>query len=186
MSLSDFSEVAKARIAMKNNTGGVATIVDAWTDAMENRIKVGASQEKLILGKAVSLLVQDQTSIDGKPLSQFRSMAQALSHNISVVTEEMLVRHWVFYRLKVPVVNGLKVTPGQKLKAGNVPAGLMSAYIIWHNNIYSTTEKEVPLEYYSPTSQVNTPDASVTGVRFNSTYTNTAASMKLFMQQVGG
>lgn len=186
MSLSDFSEVSKARIAMKNNTGGVATIVDAWTDAMENRIKVGASQEKLILGKAVSLLVQDQTSIDGKPISQFRSMAQALSHNISVVTEEMLVRHWVFYRLKVPVVNGLKVTPGQKLKAGNVPAGLMSAYIIWHNNIYSTTEKEVPLEYYSPTSQVNTPDASVTGVRFNSTYTNTAASMKLFMQQVGG
>ena len=57
MSLSDFSEVAKARIAMKNNTGGVATIVDAWTDAMENRIKVGASQEKLILGKAVVKLI---------------------------------------------------------------------------------------------------------------------------------
>ena len=192
MSLSDFSEVAKARIAMKNNTGGVATIVDAWTDAMANRLRANYSKNdpdigttKNDLGRAVSLAVQDQTSIDGRPVSEFRSMAKALSHNVSVVTEEMLVRHWVFYGLKLPVVNGIVVTPGQKLKAGNVPAGLMSAYIIWYNNMYTLKDK-ASLEYYSPTSQIDAPDPSVIGVRFSSTYTNTAANMKLFMQQVGG
>ena len=183
MSLSEFSTLIKARAALADNST-TAAIIGRWEDALGTEASKASEHHAAILKDLVNLRLQDQSS-GGRPTSQFRNAAQTLSHNVAVVDEELLVRHWVFYGLKVPTVNGKRVEPGAKLKSKQIPTGLMYAYITWYNNEFKFRGKE-DLEYYTNQDKVDAPSTDVTGVRFKSTYANTSANMRRFMVEVGG
>ena len=178
MSISEFSSVMKARASLQNNPSTFLTI-DSWTDALENSLKVpdATSIDKQILGTAASLMVQDGKSLDGRPISQFRNLGQALSNNVSVVTEEGLRRHWKFYGLRMPVVTETGITKGTD-KYANKP--LLKAYIVWYNQNY----KQNSLQLFSNTGNTNNIEEA-TGLSYSDTYSNTAAVMVEFLKACG-
>ena len=178
MSISEFSSVMRARASLNNNPSTFVTI-DSWTDALENSLKVpdATNIDKQILGKAASLMVQDGKSLDGRPISQFRNLGQALSNNVSVVTEEGLRRHWKFYGLKMPVITDNGITKGTD-KYKNKP--LLKAYIIWYNQNY----KENSLQLFSNTGETGNIEEA-TGLSYSDTYVNTASVMVQFLKACG-
>lgn len=178
MSISEFSSVMRARASLNNNPNTFLTI-DSWTDALENSLKIpnAPSIDKQILGTAASLMIQDGKSLDGRPISQFRNLGQALSNNVSVVTEEGLRRHWKFYGLRMPVVTETGITKGTD-KYANKP--LLKAYIVWYNQNY----KDNSLQLFSNTGNTNNIEEA-TGLSYSDTYSNTAAVMVEFLKACG-
>jgi len=178
MSISEFSSIMRARASLGNNPSTFLTI-DSWTDALENSLKIpnAPSIDKQILGTAASLMIQDGKSLDGRPISQFRNLGQALSNNVSVVTEEGLRRHWKFYGLKMPVVTETGITKGTD-KYANRP--LLKAYIVWYNQNY----KDNSLQLFSNTGNTNNIEEA-TGLSYSDTYSNTATVMVEFLKACG-
>jgi hypothetical protein len=168
----------RARASLGNNPSTFLTI-DSWTDALENSLKIpnAPSIDKQILGTAASLMIQDGKSLDGRPISQFRNLGQALSNNVSVVTEEGLRRHWKFYGLKMPVVTETGITKGTD-KYANRP--LLKAYIVWYNQNY----KDNSLQLFSNTGNTNNIEEA-TGLSYSDTYSNTATVMVEFLKACG-
>jgi hypothetical protein len=168
----------RARASLNNNPNTFLTI-DSWTDALENSLKIpnAPSIDKQILGTAASLMIQDGKSLDGRPISQFRNLGQALSNNVSVVTEEGLRRHWKFYGLRMPVVTETGITKGTD-KYANKP--LLKAYIVWYNQNY----KDNSLQLFSNTGNTNNIEEA-TGLSYSDTYSNTAAVMVEFLKACG-
>lgn len=181
MSISEFSSVMRARASLQNNPSTFLTI-DSWTDALENSLKIpkSPSADKQILGTASSLMIQDGKSLDGRPISQFRNLGQALSNNVSVVTEEGLRRHWAFYGLKMPIVNDTGISKGMD-KYSNKP--LLKAYIVWYNQNYKK-DKKGSLELFSNTGTTDNVEEA-TGLKYSDTYSNTAAVMVEFLRACG-
>lgn len=178
MSIAEFSSVMRARASLNNNPSTFLTI-DSWTDALENSLKVpnAPNIDKQILGRAASLMIQDGKSLDGRPISQFRNLGQALSNNVSVVTEEGLRRHWKFYGLKMPTVTETGIAKGTD-KYTNKP--LLKAYIVWYNQNY----KENPLQLFSNTGDTGNIEEA-TGISYSDTYSNTATVMVEFLKACG-
>lgn len=168
MSLSEFSTVMKARAALKR--GRVRTELELWQDSMYAYTKT-VPREKSELLEAAILSTSDTGA--------FRRVSASLKHNVTVVDEELLKRHFAFYNyLSPPIVDDVQTIPGSSSN------GLMLGYITWYNNKYALKDK-APLEYYSNTAAVTAGAKDITGVRFKTSFVNTSENMRLFLKTCG-
>ena len=196
MSLADFSKTFQDRL--KNPYKHTEqTYHDSEMKSIENALDASVKHsgnpyqmsKKENLRLISSLLNEDALSeFNAKGISKFRSMAQALSHNIAVVTEEGLRRHWRYYNLRVPIANDTSVSKGSD-KFDSQP--LLKYYILWYNNIHQKHKNgkdyknKTKLELFSDSSAEEQDPNLATGVKYTRTYANTAKDMKAFLKHCG-